>query len=117
MLMAVTLGNAATTACCHQLERLEADLSRFRHDSDVTRINHLPAGGSLLIAETTDACLRLALEMHAVTNGLFDVTLGAETWPAGSGSVPPAGSRAGQFALAPDQPRITCLAEIGRAHV
>ncbi len=40
---------------------------------------------------------------------MFDVTLGAETWPAGAAADPAGGSRLGQFELAPDQPRVTCV--------
>jgi len=100
----------AASACINQLETLEADLSRFRHDSDISRINALQAGDSLLISELTHACLLKAFAAQAMTAGLFDVTLGALTWPDGYGddSAPHAGG--GQFEVAPDQPRVTCLA-------
>ncbi len=98
------------SACINQLSRLEADLSRFRHDSDVSRINSLKAGESLLISENTYACLRQAFDLQAITGGLFDVTLGSLTWPedhdVGSGT---GEADRGQLELAPDQPLIRCI--------
>ena len=85
----------ASGACFTQLEELEAQLSRFRHDSDVTRINQLRAGEKLYVSEWAHACLLLAAEAQATTAGLFDVTLGGD---------------AGQLELAPDRPLVTCIA-------
>jgi FAD:protein FMN transferase len=99
----------AASACFNQLESLESELSRFRHDSDISRINHLDAGESLLISDTTYACLRQAFEAYDVTGGLFDVTLGANTWPAGYGPDSAITSGVGQIELAPDRPLVTCV--------
>lgn len=85
----------ASGACFNQLEELEAQLSRFRHDSDITRINQLQAGERLYISECTHACLLLAAEAQAATAGLFDVTLGGDV---------------GQIEVAPDRPLVSCLA-------
>jgi len=98
----------AASACINQLEILDSELSRFRHDSDVSRINHLGAGQSLLVSEATYACLRQAFDIQAITAGLFDVTLGASTWPDGHAPDRSA-DPAGQLELAPDRPLVTCL--------
>jgi thiamine biosynthesis lipoprotein len=99
----------AASACINQLEILEGELSRFRHDSDVSRINQLQAGESLYISERTHACLLKAFHAQAMTAGLFDVTLGALTWPEGSGPDSEPFSPEGQLEVAPDQPRVACL--------
>lgn len=100
----------AASACINQLEALDSELSRFRPDSDVSRINHLGAGESLLVSEATYACLRHAFDIQAITAGLFDVTLGACTWPEGDARSLAADPAAGQLELAPDRPLVTCLA-------
>ena len=57
-----------------ELERLERELSRFLPDSDVSRINRLPAGRTLRIGVGAYECLRMAAEVGAQTGGAFDVT-------------------------------------------
>ena len=100
----------AASACFEQLETIEADISRFRHDSDISRINALQAGESLLISELTYTCILKAFDAQAMTAGLFDVTLGALTWPEGYGDDSADHGNTGQIEVAPDQPRVTCLA-------
>jgi thiamine biosynthesis lipoprotein len=103
----------AASACFNQLDMLESHLSRFRHDSDVSRINQLCAGDTLLISEDTYACLMQAFEACAMTGGLFDVTLGSATWPEDCAPDTVTGDIIGQLELAPDQPLVTCH-EAGR---
>ena len=103
----------AASACFTQLEALESELSRFRHDSDISRINHLDANETVLISETVYNCLQQAFEAHAMTDGLFDVTLGAATWPEGYGQGSPSDEISGQLELAPDRPMVRCI-EPGR---
>jgi len=93
--------------CFRQLENLESLLSRYREDSDISTVNNLRAGESLLLHEETWSCLRIALEAHAMTGGLFDITIGSLTVPE-SPSVPH-----GRLSLNPDRPEITCI-EPGR---
>ena len=93
--------------CFRQLEELEAELSRFRHDSEVSRINQLKTGESMLLADATHRCLRKSLEATVATAGLFDVTLGERTrHKAGSpgATAPPRGV----LTLSPDRPQISC---------
>ncbi len=98
----------AAGACITRLEQIEADLSRFRHDSDVSRINQLSTGDTLLISENTYACLMQAFEACALTGGLFDVTLGSATWPEDYAPESATGDITGQLELAPDRPLVTC---------
>jgi len=66
----------AAQACFDLVDRLERDLSRFLPNSDVTRINHLDAGGSTCVASSTLECLVIARHMFDLTDGAFDVSLG-----------------------------------------
>ncbi len=60
-----------------EIDRLERELSRFRSDSDVARINALPPGQRLRVGADVFECLRIAERANVVTRGAFDVTLGA----------------------------------------
>lgn len=88
---------ALAGACFAELERLEGLLSQYRPDSDISRLNTLGDGGTLLVDEATHEVLLRAMELHSATGGLFDVTLGAGT-PAD-----------GQWSIAPDRPAVTRL--------
>ena len=100
----------AASACINQLAELEAQLSRFRIDSDISRINELPAEQQLYINEVTHRCLLQAIEATALTQGLFDITLGSRTH---EDSDSDSTAVAGQIQIAPDQPLVTCV-EAGR---
>ena len=58
------------------VDRLERELSRFLPNSDITRINHLDAGGSTRVAPSTLECLVIARHMFDLTGGAFDVSIG-----------------------------------------
>jgi len=66
----------AANAAFGELDRLEAELSRFVENSDVSRINTLAAGQPLAVSLETFECLQLCARMYAETNGAFDVTIG-----------------------------------------
>jgi thiamine biosynthesis lipoprotein len=96
--------------CCDLLDLLENKLSRFVEGSDVSRINHLQPGETLYLSESCHQCLLLAVNAHADTGGLFDVTLGTSIHHRknhGLGPVPPL---AGSLTIHPDRPAVTCLA-------
>ncbi len=59
-----------------EVDRVEAELSRFVPTSDIARINALSAGQSLRIGPDTFACLEIAAQVCADTRGAFDVTIG-----------------------------------------
>jgi thiamine biosynthesis lipoprotein len=67
----------AATAAFNEVDRLEGELSRFREDSDITRINNLPAHQPLQVGIDVFECLRLSVRMYGETNGAFDVTIGS----------------------------------------
>lgn len=66
---------AAHEAFC-ELDRLEQDLSRFIENSDIARINKLPANQPLQLGPAAFECLQQAAHMHKETNGAFDITIG-----------------------------------------
>jgi thiamine biosynthesis lipoprotein len=58
------------------LDRLEAELSRFEPNSDISRLNLLPPGEIFRPGEDVFACLQLASTIQRATGGAFDVTAG-----------------------------------------
>lgn len=60
-----------------EVDLLENELSRFRSDSDVGRINGLAAGERTRVGPAAMDCLMLARDVHEATCGAFDVALGA----------------------------------------
>lgn len=66
----------AAQAAFDLVDRLERELSRFRPNSDISRINHLGAGESTRVSPSTLECLAIARHMFDVTGGAFDVSIG-----------------------------------------
>ncbi len=62
----------AADAALSELPRIEGELSRFRPDSDVARINALPPGRWLTVGPDSAACLRIALRAFRLSAGTFD---------------------------------------------
>jgi FAD:protein FMN transferase len=58
------------------VDRLEGELSRFRHNSDITRLNHLAAGGTARVGEAALECLLIARHVYDLTAGAFDIAIG-----------------------------------------
>lgn len=72
----------AAFAAFEEVDRLEAELSRFVPNSDVARINKLPVNQPLRLGLDTFECLKLSEKIYAQTEGAFDVTVGPllECW-------------------------------------
>jgi thiamine biosynthesis lipoprotein len=66
----------AARAAFDEVDRIEEHLSRFLETSDVTRINHLPAGQPVQLSLDAFECLRISAEISGETAGAFDVTVG-----------------------------------------
>jgi thiamine biosynthesis lipoprotein len=58
------------------IDRLEGELSRFRANSDITRVNRLGRGESTQVSASTFECLLIARHMFELTGGAFDVSIG-----------------------------------------
>ncbi len=67
----------AARAAFDELERLEAELSRFIENSDISRINNLAANQPLRVGLDAFECLQLSAKINTETNGAFDVTVGS----------------------------------------
>jgi thiamine biosynthesis lipoprotein len=67
----------AAIAAFDEVDRLENELSRFLENSDVTRINNLPANQPLQLGLDTFECLKTAKRIYAETSGAFDITIGS----------------------------------------
>lgn len=59
------------------LGRLESFLSRFRVDSDISRIKELKPGEMVRVSEPTFACLEIAKKMELATRGAFSIAAAA----------------------------------------
>jgi thiamine biosynthesis lipoprotein len=66
----------AAQAAFALVDRLEGELSRFRSNSDITRVNQLALGESARVGEAALECLLIARHMYEVTGGAFDVAIG-----------------------------------------
>jgi thiamine biosynthesis lipoprotein len=66
----------AAQAAFALVDRLEGELSRFRHNSDITRINHLNAGERTRVGEAAFECLLIGRHIHDLTGGAFDIAIG-----------------------------------------
>jgi FAD:protein FMN transferase len=66
----------AAQAAFELVDRLERELSRFKSNSDVTRINHLAAGDSTPVNSSTLECLLIARHAFDLTGGAFDISIG-----------------------------------------
>lgn len=72
-----TYAGQTAQAAFAQTDQLESLLSRFRANSDISRIAQLAPGESLRVSEPVFACLEIARKMELVTNGAFSVTAAA----------------------------------------
>ena len=67
----------AASAAFAEVDRLEGELSRYVENSDVARINSLPAGEPLVLGLDTFECLKISACIYAETDGAFDITIGS----------------------------------------
>jgi thiamine biosynthesis lipoprotein len=67
----------AAQAAFSELDHIEADLSKFIENSDVSRINSLGKSHPLQIGLSTFECLQICIEMSEQTKGAFDITFGS----------------------------------------
>jgi len=63
-------------AVFHELDLLEDELSRYRGNSDISRINRLQPGQVARVGMATFDCLALARAVFDETGGAFDISIG-----------------------------------------
>jgi thiamine biosynthesis lipoprotein len=66
----------ASQAAFEVVHGLEQELSRFRPNSDVSRVSTLAAGESTRVSPATMECLAIARVLLELTGGAFDVSIG-----------------------------------------
>jgi thiamine biosynthesis lipoprotein len=66
----------AAQAAFDLVDRLERELSRFRSNSDIARVNHLAAGESTRVSASALECLLIARHLYDLTGGAFDISIG-----------------------------------------
>jgi thiamine biosynthesis lipoprotein len=66
----------AAEAIFTEIQRLEDELSRFRHGSYISQLNQLSAGESLSVSLAAWDCLSLAKTVFEESAGAFDITIG-----------------------------------------
>lgn len=62
-----------------EIDRIEYTFSRFRSDSEISRLNHFAANGAVVTDPEVFEVLANALDLSAKTEGAFDITLGKLT--------------------------------------
>ena len=70
----------AAAAAFDEVDRLERDLSRFIENSDISRINNLPANQPLILGLDAFECLQISVQMYNETKGAFDITISSFLW-------------------------------------
>ena len=66
----------AAQAAFELVDRLERELSRFRSNSDIARVNHLAAGESVRVGPSAIECLLIGRHLYDLTGGAFDIAIG-----------------------------------------
>jgi thiamine biosynthesis lipoprotein len=67
----------AAAAAFDEVDRLEGELSRYIENSDIARINNLPANEPLRLGLDAFECLELGCKLYEQTDGAFDITIGS----------------------------------------
>lgn len=70
-------GDSLAILAWNELDSLEADLSRYRSGSDISRMNQLALEETTKISMATFDCLNLAEVIREETNGAFNIAIGA----------------------------------------
>ncbi len=63
--------------CIKEIDRLENELSRFKPNSDISRINNLKLGERIILGADAFNCIRRSIELHKETHGAFNIACGA----------------------------------------
>ena len=77
-------------AAIAEVRRIETKYSRYRDDSVTTRINSAAGGDAISVDTETASLLDFAAELHAQSDGAFDLTSGVlrRAWDFKTGRVP-----------------------------
>jgi len=97
------------------VDDVDAQMSTWKPDSDLMRLNAAPVGDRVALPDRLGEVLRLGLEIGRASGGAFDIGMGdaVTAWGFGPGATAPAGIRAAM--AAPRRPAHDVL-EIDGAH-
>lgn len=71
------LARQAAHAAFTEVDRLELELSRFIDNSDISRVNAMAPGESIILGPDAFICLQVCRQLFDDTGGAFDITVGA----------------------------------------
>ena len=60
-----------------EIDRLENELSRFKPNSDISRINNLKIGERIILSADAFNCISRGIDLHKSTYGAFNIACGA----------------------------------------
>lgn len=60
-----------------EIDRLENELSRFKPNSDISRINNLKIGERIILSDDAFNCISRGIELHKRTYSAFNIACGA----------------------------------------
>jgi len=72
-----TYAQQAAWEAIKEIDRLENELSRFKPNSDISRINNLKLGERIILGADAFNCISRSIELHKETNGAFNIACGA----------------------------------------
>lgn len=80
----------ARAAIARVLAEVDGQMSTYKKDSDVSRFNRAAVGEWVPVSAATAKVVSRALEVHALSEGAFDITVGplVDLWGFGAGSDP-----------------------------
>jgi thiamine biosynthesis lipoprotein len=83
----------AARQAAEEVRRIETKYSRYREDSIVSRLNAAAGGAPVEVDAETAALLDFAASLHALSDGLFDITSGVlrRAWDFRAGRLPAPG--------------------------
>ncbi|MCE8537959.1 FAD:protein FMN transferase [Ruegeria pomeroyi] len=93
--------NAVHGALQEAVDEVDAQMSTWRPDSDLMRLNAAPVGEWVATPDRLRAVLRLGLEIGRASDGAFDISMGdaVTAWGFGPEAAAPDGIRAAMAAL------------------
>src|SRR5690349_3736051 len=69
-----TVGNQAIAAVIDEMNRIDRDMSTYKADSEISRVNAAAGKVAVKISDELFDLLHTALEYSRITNGAFDIT-------------------------------------------
>jgi thiamine biosynthesis lipoprotein len=67
-------GNKAIDAVIEEMKRIDRDMSTYKPDSEISRVNAQAANGPMKISAELFELLKTSLEYSRITDGAFDIT-------------------------------------------